>query len=532
MEPNFRVGQYVLDRRLGEGGMGEVWLARNVHLGMPAAIKFLNSDFAGKSEIEQRFLNEGRRQGALSHPNIIKVYGFEYVEGRSFLILQYVDGESLDFVLRRTGRLGTAEALRIGICVLNALDFAHGQDIVHRDIKPSNILLDKHGFVYLGDFGIVLAVNERRITRTGTSMGTALYMSPEQIRKPGSVDRRSDIYSFGCVLYEMLAGEPPFNPPGTGEEDSDFAIKMAHVQEPPPSMRLHNPSVSAEIEAVATRCLAKNPDERYATCREVREALSAAMVSRSFAERPAVVDRPPPRTHTVVEIPAIVTRPAAGAVRVNPKDGLTYVWIPPGVFLMGCSPGDDECADDERPSHEVTITKGFWMGQAPVTQEAYERVTGRNTSRFKGPQRPVENVAWQDAQTYCQVVGVRLPTEAEWEYAARAGSASPSYGALDSVAWYGGNSGSKTHGVGQKLANAYGLRDTLGNVWEWTADWYAGSYYESSPPVDPRGPPSGKYRVLRGGSWDDGPALLRVSGRGRSGPDNRFNVIGFRCVWE
>jgi serine/threonine protein kinase len=184
--------------------MAEVWLARNAHIGNLAAVKFLNRTYAGVSEIEQRFLNEGRRQGALNHPNIIKVYGFEYVEGHSFLILQYVDGESLASLLERISPLEPFEASRIAISVLNALDYAHEENIVHRDIKPSNILLDRHGFPYLGDFGIVLAVNEKRITRTGTAMGTAQYMSPEQITKPSTVDRRSDIYSFGCVLCEML----------------------------------------------------------------------------------------------------------------------------------------------------------------------------------------------------------------------------------------------------------------------------------------------------------------------------------------
>jgi eukaryotic-like serine/threonine-protein kinase len=139
--PNFRVGQYVFEKPLGQGGMAEVWLARNVHLGTPAAIKFLNRAYAGVSEVERRFVNEGRRQGLLSHPNIIKVYGFEYVDDHGFLILQYVDGESLEDLLQRVGRLETVEALRIGISVLNALGYAHQEQMVHRDIKPSNLLV-------------------------------------------------------------------------------------------------------------------------------------------------------------------------------------------------------------------------------------------------------------------------------------------------------------------------------------------------------------------------------------------------------
>jgi len=170
---------------------------------------------------------------------------------------------------------------------------------------------------------------------------------------------------------------------------------------------------------------------------------------------------------------------------------------------MGCSPVDGECYPEEKPAHEVTITRGFWMGQTPVTQEAYQRVSGNNPSHFIGQRLPVEQVSWNDAQAYCEAAGMRLPTEAEWEYAARGGNTSARYGTVDSVAWYGGNSGSKTHEVGQKPANGFGLGDMLGNVWEWVVDWYNDQYYGRSPASDPWGPPSGQSRVLRGGSWSD-----------------------------
>jgi serine/threonine protein kinase len=285
-----RVGQYILERPLGHGGMAEVWLGRHVHLGTPVAVKFLSQSCAGVAEIEERFLNEGKRQGALNHPNIVKVYGFEYAGNRSFLILQLINGESLDDLLRRTGRMEPAEAVTMAVAALNALDYAHEHNIVHRDVKPSNILLDENRVPYLCDFGIVLATNEKRITRAGTAMGTALYMSPEQIREPGSVDRRSDIYSFGCVLYEMLTGAPPFNPSGNGDGDTDFATKLAHVQQAPPPLRMKNPALPPRLEAVVMRCLAKNPAERYGTCRELRDALTTSLsaATATVVETPQV----------------------------------------------------------------------------------------------------------------------------------------------------------------------------------------------------------------------------------------------------
>jgi formylglycine-generating enzyme required for sulfatase activity len=234
----------------------------------------------------------------------------------------------------------------------------------------------------------------------------------------------------------------------------------------------------------------------------------------------------------VLRKPLSVATQEAGAKKVNPKDGLTYVWIPPGSFMMGCSPGDDEGTNRERPSHRVEITKGFWIGETPVTQAAYQRVIGSNPSHFKGPQRPVENVSWDDATAYCRAVGMRLPTEAEWEYAARAGSTAARYGDLDDIAWYDKNSQQKTHDVKGKRPNAWGLYDTLGNVWEWVADWFDETAYIRGETRDPRGPIDGKDRVVRGGSWDYNSRVVRASYRSWDVPAERYGNLGFRCVEE
>lgn len=248
--------------------------------------------------------------------------------------------------------------------------------------------------------------------------------------------------------------------------------------------------------------------------------------------KPIAVAAAAAATATSVAAPAHNATREAGSKKINPKDGLTYIWIPPGSFMMGCSPGDNECSDNEKPSHRVEITKGFWIGETPVTQAAYERVMGSNPSRFKGPQRPVECVSWDDALAYCRTVGMRLPTEAEWEYAARAGNTAARYGDLHDIAWYDKNSPSQTHDVKGKRPNAWGLYDTLGNVWEWVSDWYDEKAYAVGDTRNPSGPIYGQYRIVRGGSWGSDSRFARASVRNRLVPAYRDFIIGFRCVGE
>ena len=214
--------------------------------------------------------------------------------------------------------------------------------------------------------------------------------------------------------------------------------------------------------------------------------------------------------------------------------------------MMGCSSGDSECAFDESPRHRVQITKSFQMGKFEVTQAQWQAIMSSNPSFFKGADLPVEEVSWDDIQQFLTRLNgrndgyrYRLPTEAEWEYAARAGSTDKyAGGVLDQIAWYGDNSSSwehsssTTHPVGGKKPNAWGLYDMLGNVWEWCQDRYSSGYYSSSPVADPHGPSSGVYRVLRGGSWYNFTWQLRVSFRAVNTPDYLFSTYGFRCVRE
>jgi formylglycine-generating enzyme required for sulfatase activity len=225
---------------------------------------------------------------------------------------------------------------------------------------------------------------------------------------------------------------------------------------------------------------------------------------------------------------ASLTNLTAGSTYTNSKDGRVYVWIPPGKFRMGCSLLDGECNPSEEPSHDVTMTKGFWIGQTEVTQEAYQKVIGSNPSPSKGARLPVVMISWNEADAYCRAVGGRLPSEAEWEYAARGGDASARYGPLDEVGWYAVNASGKLHQVAQKRANAFGLYDMLGNVLEWAADWYAQRLPVAT--ADPRGSSSGTERTIRGGSFVDATWAQRASFRAGAPEATKDEGIGFRCA--
>lgn len=275
-----------------------------------------------------------------------------------------------------------------------------------------------------------------------------------------------------------------------------------------------------------TDALAKAPEDKRAA---IKELLQKCMQEKLAAGTAPLAEAGSGRgSASTNSAPAPDAATSGLPSKINPNDGLTYVRIPPGGFQMGCSPDDSECIKVEKPAHTVTITKGFWIGQTPVTQAAWKKVAGSDPSSFKGDQLPVENVTWDDAKSFCEGVGMRLPTEAEYEYAARGGNTGTRYGALVSIAWYVTNSGNTTHAVAQKEPNAYGLYDMLGNVWEWVADWY-GPYHDAGT-KDPKGPPTGQDRVLRGASWLDVPSNVRASYRVGSAPGNRYYNFGFRCA--
>lgn len=228
-------------------------------------------------------------------------------------------------------------------------------------------------------------------------------------------------------------------------------------------------------------------------------------------------------------------RPVARGQWRDPATGMDFVWIPPGTFAMGCSIDDGECESNESPRHTVRISNGFWLGKYEVTQAQWRSITGNNPSTLQGDLLPVEQVSWNEVQAFLGRLNAagggkyRLPTEAEWEYAARSGSHSSRYGDVNAISWYSGNSQGKMQPVGQKAANAWGLHDMLGNVWEWCQDRYDRNFYKQSPAVDPTGPASGKECVIRGGSFANSGGNARCSYRLKFSASQRGS-IGFRVL--
>jgi serine/threonine-protein kinase len=656
-----KIGKYTISAEIGKGGMGVLYRAQDPFIGRTVAIKTIRMDVlqqtTGKEEALKRFLREAQSVGNLSHPNIVTIYDVGEDEGLIYIAMEYIDGRSLEDILKQNKRFSLDEIVQLFSQIGAALDYAHQKGIVHRDIKPANILVDQNHKVTLVDFGIARTAAST-MTQTGMFMGTPRYMSPEQISGK-KVDNRSDIFSLGAILYELLTQCNPFE----GESITTVIYKIMHAELRPVSD--FNKKLPRGIDRVVKKALARDADARYRTCREMLDDLKKytqaegkadtikegrgqgqetqmldaleivpaaaapkngkplfivlmAMIAvlgvimgvillggrksavpaggggfltappaaaggmnpekekdtflppktdsqskalpgaaqspagknkptaAAAAQLPASKDKP-----TVPAVQAAVEKPVATESTRNAKGFIEQIFfnhtimihIPAGDFTIGSprSQGDD----DEHPAHEVYISD-FWLGKYEVTFEQYDffcRDTGRSLPGDEGwGSRPVINVSWEDAASYCQWLtkktarNFRLPSEAEWEKAARDkypwGGSAPT---IKNVNMKGNGDGfpfSAPVGSFPAGESHYGVLDMAGNVWEWVSDWYDADYFQKSPRHDPRGPASGSTRAVKGGSWKNGPDLIRSANRGSELPDRRLSVVGFRVAMD
>ncbi len=332
-------GRYRVISRVGSGGMAEVYCAEDIQLGRRVAVKLLHERFAQDEEFVERFRREASSAASLSHANIVSVYDRGEWAGTYYIAMEYLDGRSLDSIVREEAPLTPERAIEITEQVLRAARFAHRRGVVHRDLKPHNVIIDDEGRVKVTDFGIARA-GASEITQTGSIMGTARYLSPEQAQGQ-AVSPRSDLYAIGIMLYELLTGTVPF------EGDSVVAIALRHLSEPPRAPSTFVPSISASLDAIVMRALEKSPERRYADADEFLSALegererlrhSDGSHTAALAPIPPVVTPttayPHPATYTTQQIGPV--GPITGAYGTAPAywDPNTTGIIPPGAIVL------------------------------------------------------------------------------------------------------------------------------------------------------------------------------------------------------
>ena len=533
-----KLGEYEIVRKIGQGAMGAVFEARMPVIGETVAIKVLSVGQIPadeREELRKRFVREASLLWKINHPHVIGIHHVGAVNGLPYFVMKYLPTtlkNKMGFGEETCGakvRLEEREAVRIATCLLSALACLHDAGGVHRDVKPENILFTNQDEPKLADFGIAKWCDRNIKTQTGFAMGTTDYMAPEQC-DAGKADCRADIYAVGIVVYEMLTGMHPFR---TRFQD-------------PSTLR---PDIKKGWDDLFRKATEPSPQDRFQSAGEMALALENLVESK---RRPGDIET--------------VTLGKTG-VRME------FAYIPPGEFMMGSPETEEGSCDDERPRHRVKIEKGFHMQTTPVTQGQWEAVMGSNPSWFEncGKDCPVEQVSWDDAKKFIEALNrisgkkrFRLPTEAEWEYACRAGTTTALYNgdmeilglnnapSLDPIAWYGGNSGvdydggydssgwdekqyehskAGVHPVGRKLPNSWGLYDMIGNVFEWVEDdWhenYNGAPSGGSAWVDS---PRSAGRVLRGGGWGCRAGFCRSAVRVRSEPGLRGGSVGLRLA--
>jgi formylglycine-generating enzyme required for sulfatase activity len=576
LQPGARVGNYVLQELIGAGGFAQVWkAAHHERPGRVVAVKIaVEEDF-------RRALSREGRMPDIDHPNVVPILDSDTrFAAIPYVVLPYLPGGSLaDLIAKHPHGLPEDRVESLLRDILAGLAAAHAQGIVHRDVKPSNVLLDGGGKAMISDFGISLTAAAPGVVRTivqsgslntsGMIAGTLAYMAPE-VLEGNAATPASDVYSVGVVLFEMLVGRRPGGlefPSGRRRDlraasvwDESYRIACGPADQRHADAKVMGDALRSLGQRAALPPAARGHPEQVLP--KPTAALRASRLwNRSWWSLEQVPPKPTAAPASIVvprgtaeglpwEAFSPMTPKQAKAVQARAAEhfnlpptlsldfggGVTMelVLIAPGSFIMGFKDGNA----DEKPPHQVTISKPFFLGKYQVTQSQWLTLMGRDPSHFQGdPDRPVEQVSWEDCQMSCRKLSEKvrrricLPTEAEWEYACRAGTTTKygfgdDNGRLGRYAWFNDNSGGKTHPVGRKEPNAWGLYDMHGNVCEWCADWYD-RYPGSTAQLDDFGR---KYRVLRGGGWLYDPLNCRSANRDLTSPDDRYKYVGFRLA--
>lgn len=525
---------YAVEGRLGAGGFAVVFLVRDLNLKRKLAVKVLSPDVISSHSVLERFRREAETVAQLSHPHIVPLHFIGQKDDLIYLVMQCIEGGSLADKLQREKQLSIEEAARIFQEIASALAHAHKRGVVHRDIKPQNVLLDaESGRALVTDFGIARTAEGGSLTATGMVVGTPAYLSPEQVTGEPS-DHRADIYALGVMMYEMLAGQPPF----TGATPT--AVLMKRLGGPPPPLQSVRSDIPAPLADVVDACLATDPNERIQNAADiVRSITGHSPVSGGHTTSTRLrVTKPKSNLLAGIAAGIVIVAAVAGYMAMKAPATAPVAPVDPGMALIGAGTymiGDNE-QEATRPAHPVTIA-AFGIDTLEVTVAEYDRYV--QSGNVQAPWRtkpdsmlPVTGVRWSEARNFCawrHPDGGRLPTEEEWEAAAR-GLESRRYPWGPQWNPAAANVNNQRRGpvaVGSFPAgrSPQGVHDLIGNVWEWTASPF-------KPYGNPDAPATGTY-VIRGGAYNAGTAIATPMFRVQYDPGAaRENLAGtgFRCA--
>jgi len=502
--------RYEIIEEIGRGGMGVVYKARQLDLDRIVAVKRILPE-AGSFSTAARFSREKRTIAKLNHRNILTVFDAGEDEEGPWLSMEYIEGgRTLKHRVKEEGALPEEDVITIGKSLCNALQYAHDQRVIHRDVKPSNVLLTRDGTLKLADFGLAREGGGIGHTQPNVGMGTPNYAAPEQLEDAKNVDHRADIYGLGATLYHLSSGVLP--------------------PSPPPPVRMH--PLPAGLREVLKKALEEKPANRFISMKEMRQALGALRERHSIPIQNVPSERESnERGVEALEEKTPFEKTAAppiikgfkflreekfscggetNAVKIYMhKTGLEFVLVPGGAFMMGSPDFEVGRKDNESPQHRVTV-KPFLLCRTQCTQKAWDLIGGSDDRPQDVADLPIQCVTWKDSTAWCRKAGLRLPSEAEWEYACRAGT---------TTRFFFGDSDSQLGDyiwddrvlrvivelfrVAGKKPNALGLYDMHGNGSEWCQDTWHDNYRRA--PTDGSAWESwfSSYRVVRGSNNND-----------------------------